>query len=109
MCRAIKVLCVAPDADTLSRLKRAVVAAEWELCTGAISERDALDQIDTERPHVLVAFGPQRDLIARARERSPAMRIVTDRGDLGATAVAGSLEEVRDIVRSTMRPGGPVR
>ena len=109
MCRAIKVLCVATDAEALSRLKRAVVAAEWELCSGATSERDALGQIDAERPHVLVAFGANERLVTRARERFPGMRIVVDRNLPGSTAVTASLEDVRDVVRSTMPPGGPVR
>ena len=58
MCRALKVLCVAPDDGSLTALKSATVSAEWELAPGATDLRGALDQIDAERPHVLVAFGP---------------------------------------------------
>jgi hypothetical protein len=67
MCRALKVLCVAPDDGSLMALKIATVSAEWELTPGATDLRGALDQIDAERPHVMVAFGPFEDLIAIAR------------------------------------------
>ena len=109
MCRAMKVLCVAEDRDSLGALKRAVSSAEWELAPGAVEETDALGQIDVERPHVLVAFGPWERLVGLVRERFPAMRIVTDRNLPGATAVAASLEEARGLVRDLPRPGGPIR
>jgi hypothetical protein len=108
LCRALTVLCVAPDADTLGQLKRATVSADWELAPGATDLRAALDQIDDERPHVLVAFGPWDELIRLTRDRFPGMRIVTDRDAPGATAVASSLEEVRSLVEGLPRPGGPV-
>jgi hypothetical protein len=108
MCRALIVLCVAGDEAALRVLKAATVAAEWELAPGAVGERDALDHIDAERPHVVVAFGPFAALVALAHERFPGMRIVTDRKTPGATAVAASLEEVRGLVLGLPRPGGPV-
>jgi hypothetical protein len=108
MCRALKVLCVAEDDGALRALKRATVSVEWELAGGATNESDAIGQIDAERPHVLVVFGPFERLIALAREGFPGMRIVTDRDAPGATAVATSMEEVRGIVRSIPRSGGPV-
>jgi hypothetical protein len=108
MCRALKVLCVAPDPERLAALKRASVGATWELCPGATTLRAALDQIDVERPHVLVAFGPFEELVALVRERFPGMRIVTDRAVPGATEVATSLEEVRGLLLGGPRPGGPV-
>lgn len=108
MCRALIVLCVAPDGASLSALKVASVAADWELAPGATDLRSALDQIDAERPHVLVAFGPFDGLVALARERYPGMRIVTDRDAPGATVVATSLDEVRGLVMDLPRPGGPV-
>jgi hypothetical protein len=108
LCRALTVLCVAPDADTLRQLKRATVSADWELAPGATDLRAALDQIDDERPHVLVAFGSWDELIRLTRDRFPGMRIVTDRGAPGATAVASSPEEVRSLVKGLPRPGGPV-
>lgn len=108
MCRALKVLCVAEDRAALLALKRAVASAEWELAPGATNEADAVGQIDAERPHVLVAFGPYGRLVELVNARFPAMRIISDRDLPGATAVATSLEEVRGVVRELPRPGGPV-
>jgi hypothetical protein len=104
----VKVLCVATDHEALMALKRAAVSAEWELSPGATDLRDALDQLDVERPHALVAFGPFEQLVALAAERFPAMRIVTDRDAPGATAVAPSLDDVRGLLATQPRPGGPV-
>ncbi len=108
MCRALTLLCVAPDGAALTTLKLASVSAEWELAPGATGEREALDQIDAYRPQMLVAFGPWERLVGLVRERFPGMRIVVDRNTPGATAVAASLEEVRGLVRGLPRPGGPV-
>jgi hypothetical protein len=109
MCRALKVLCVAPDEASLAALKQATVAAEWELCPGATDLRSALDQIDVERPQFLVVFGPFEGLVALVAERFPGTLIVTDRDTPGATSVATSLDDVRASLRSEHRPGGPVR
>ena len=108
MCRALVVLCVADDREALATLKQAVVSAEWELAPGAIELRSALDQVDAERPHVLVAFGEQTELVGLVRERFPTMRIVTDRNTPGATLVATSIEEVRGLIKALPRPGGPI-
>jgi len=109
MCRAVKVMCVAPDAASLAALKRASVGAEWELTAGATEIRSALDQIDIERPHALVVFGPFELLVALVSERFPGLRIVTDRDSPGASAVARSADDVRDLLTELPRPGGPVR
>ncbi len=109
MCRALKVLCVAPDDASLAALKRATVAAEWELCSGATDLRNALDQIDADRPQFLVVFGPFEALVALVVERFPGTRIVTDRDTPGATSVATSIDDVRASLRGESRPGGPVR
>jgi hypothetical protein len=108
MCRAVKVLCVAPDGASLQELMQAAVAADWELTSGATNETDALGVIDAERPQAMVAFGDQGRLVALVRERFPAMRIVTDRDTPGTSAVASSLEEVRGLLEALARPGGPV-
>lgn len=108
VCRAMRVLCVAIDAESLTALRLATTAAEWELTPGAMNETDALAVIDAERPQALVAFGPYERLIGLARERFPAMRIVTDRDTPGASAVAASHEEVRERLRALARPGGPI-
>jgi hypothetical protein len=109
MCRALKVLCVASDAEALAALKRATVSAEWELAPGATTEADALQQLREERPHLVVAFGDLGHFVAKAREAFPSLRIVTDRDLPGATAVATSLDEVRGALKELPRPGGPVR
>jgi hypothetical protein len=109
VCRAIKVLCVASDDDSLRALRMASTAAEWELTAGATNETDALGVIDAERPHALVAFGDWEPLVSLVRERFPATRIVTDRPTDGSDAVASSLDEVRDLLRASRRPAGPIR
>jgi hypothetical protein len=104
----MKVLCVATDAGSLTALRLATTAAEWELTPGAMNETDALGRIDTERPQALVAFGPYERLVGLVRERFPAMRIIADRGTPGASAVAASHDQVRELLRSLARPGGPI-
>jgi hypothetical protein len=108
VCRAVKVLCVATDDESLEALRRATTAAEWELTTGATNETDALGSIDAERPHAVVVFGSYPALVSLVRDRFPAMRIVTDRDAPGASAVASSRDDVREVLRSLARPGGPI-
>ena len=108
VCRALKVLCVAGDDEELRALRLATTAAEWELTPGAMSETDALGVVDSERPHAMVAFGPYEQLVSLVRERFPAMRILTDRDTPGASAVATSRDDVREVLRSLARPGGPI-
>ena len=108
MCRAVKVLCVATDDDALHALRQVTTAAEWELIPGATNETDALGLIDSERPHAMVAFGDFERLVSLVRDRFPAIRIVTDRDTPGTNAVAASREDVRDVLRSLGRPGGPI-
>jgi hypothetical protein len=108
VCRAVRVLCVAPDAERLHALKRAVVAAEWELSPGATDLREALDQVDAERPHALVVVGPFEELVAIVAQRFPGMEIVTDHAMPGATEVVPEGEDVRAALRVQRRPGGPV-
>ena len=109
MCRALKVLCVASDRQALMDLKREAVSAEWELAPGAITEDDALAQLEAERPDVMVVFGDFETLVSLVREGRPSMRIVCDRDLAGATVVVERQEEVRDAVRTLPRPAGPVR
>ena len=109
MCRAVKVLCVAEDAESLRSLKQAVVAAEWELCHGATDTSGALDQIDVERPHAVVAFGAFEALVRLVAERFPGMRIVTDRKtDVPTAVVVKDMSEARAALRWQPRPGGPI-
>jgi hypothetical protein len=107
MCRAVTVLCVAPDREQLVALKQAVVAAEWELTAGATDLRGALDQIDVERPQAMVVVGPFEELVAMVGEHFPGMSIVADHPMPGATAVA-EMSDAREALRLQRRPGGPV-
>ena len=109
MCRAIKVLCVANDPELLLEVKRAVVGAEWELCAGAVGAVEASAQLEAERPHILVVWGAFDELVGSAREGWPALRIVTDRELPEADAVVASLGQLREAIRATPHPGGPVR
>ena len=54
MCRALKVLCAAPDLGRLADMKRATVAVNWELVGGATSVAELSDQAETYRPDVIV-------------------------------------------------------
>jgi hypothetical protein len=106
MCRALKVLCVAPDAETLAALKRATVSADWELAPGATDDEHALTQLHEERPHVLVVFGrPFDGFVRRALDAYPALRVVADHDVEGAAATVAGLDEVRDVVLGRSRPG----
>jgi hypothetical protein len=107
VCRALKVLCVAPDAEALAALKRATVSASWELCPGATDLRGALDQIDVERPQYLVVFGPFEELVRLVADRFPGMRVLSDRDVPGAETVVAA-DRVRDLLERRPRPGGPV-
>jgi hypothetical protein len=108
VCRAVKVLCVAPDDEALQALRQTATAAEWELTPGATTETDALGLIGSERPHTMVVFGDFERLVSLVRDRFPAMRIVTDRDTPGTNAVAASHDDVRELLRSLGRPGGPI-
>jgi len=105
VCRALKVLCVAPDAPALDALRRATVSAEWELVPGATTQEEVLARLHEERPHVLVVFGAFPGLVERALEAFPFLRVIADRDTPGATAVV-SMEDVRGAVKGS---GGPVR
>jgi hypothetical protein len=107
VCRAVKVLCVAPDLESLAVLKRATVSASWELCAGATDLRGALDQIDAERPNYLVAFGPFEELVRLVTDRFPGMRVVTDH-DMPGAETARTPDAVRGLLEGKPRPGGPV-
>lgn len=108
MCRALLVVCVAPDRDSLLELKRAVVAAQWELLPGATTAEDALAQLAEARPHVLVVFGPFEGLVRDARERHPALRIVSDRPVPEADETVRAPDEVRAAILGLRGRGGPV-
>jgi len=112
VCRALKVLCVADGSPSLASLKRAASGAEWELTAGATTADDALAQLESERPHVLVTCGPFGELVREVRRRVPGMRIVwvgEDHELPEASASVRSPDEVRAAIRGLPPPGGPVR
>ncbi len=108
MCVALKILCVAEDEGSLAALKRATVSAEWELLPGAASEEEALRQLDSERPHIVVVFGPFERFVRAALDAFPSLRVVADRDLPGASVVVPSLERVRGAVLGRAVPGGPL-
>jgi DNA-binding NarL/FixJ family response regulator len=98
-CRALTVLCAAPTPDRLRELRRAAVAAEWELVGGAISIEELIAQARELRPNVIVldaALGPEAAI--RAREVLPRARIVSVGELQGADAGAASLADVRAAI-----------
>jgi hypothetical protein len=112
MCRALQVVCVASDAASLQALKRATVSQDWELTPGATDADEALAQIEDRRAHVLVTWGTFDDLVNRARERRPGLRIVTvDEEPVAEAADVNvmSIDEVRDAVLGVPPPARPVR
>jgi hypothetical protein len=110
MCRALKVLCGAPDRDRLTDLKRAALSVHWELTGGATSVDELVNQVDVLQPDVVVVDAALReDAAIRVRERRPTARIVSVDGPLdGADAVA-DLEGVKDAILGLPPVGGPVR
>jgi hypothetical protein len=109
MCRALKVLCAAPDAERLAELKRATVSVNWELVGGAISVEDLARQARVHHPDVVVvdaALG--RSALAAVVAVRPEARIVTLGQVAGAQAVASSLEDIRDAILDAPRSSGPV-
>jgi hypothetical protein len=112
VCRALLVVCVAPDRESLVELKRASVATEWELTPGATTVEDAVAQVEDRGAHVLVAAGAVvPEVVAAARGRWPWLRIVAVSNDPveGASAVVATLDGVRAAVKGLPPPGGPVR
>jgi hypothetical protein len=111
MCRALQIVCVAAGEPSLRSLKKAAAAAEWELTLGATNEEDAFAQLEGRNAHVLVTWGAWGELVKRARERKPGVRIIA----VGRTPIpeadvnVRSIGEVRAAILGTPPPGGPVR
>jgi hypothetical protein len=104
VCRALKVLCAAPDGDALGQLKRAAVSAHWELVGGAASLDELASQLEGQRPDVLVLdtrLGP--DAERRAVALLPSLRVVT------VEPAPDQLHMLRTVILGLPGPGGPVR
>jgi hypothetical protein len=116
MCRALAVLCAAPDAERLSELKRALVSANWELVGGATGLDELASQVRELSPHVVVIDGLQPEARARVREMSATARIVVVEGrspleEAEATddrVVSAPRSAVREAILGLPSPGGPV-
>jgi AmiR/NasT family two-component response regulator len=110
MCRALRVLCAAPDRERLLALKRATVSAQWELVGGACSLDELVSQVDGVAPDVVVidaGIGPHA--ASRVREHRATARIVSVGGPMrGADAHVGS-GAVREAIMGVPPVGGPVR
>ena len=110
MCRALKVLCAAPDQDRLAELKRASVSAIWELTGGARSPDELAAQVADLEPDVVVLDGRMpEDSVRRIREVRPRVRVVGVGEVSGADATASSLDEIRDAILGLPPVGGPIR
>jgi chemotaxis response regulator CheB len=104
-CRALTILCAAADRARLAAIKRAAVAAEWEVVGGAVSLDELLTALEEVRPNVVVldaALG--QDAAIRAREILPQARIVGVGPVPGVDAVASTLAGIRDAILG--RPPG---
>lgn len=110
MCRALTVLCAAPDRERLSALKGAAVSAHWELVGGALTVDELVKQLDEFKPDVVVVdatLGPEAG--ALARDVRPGVRVVSLGSMPGADVEAAAADDVRAAVLGIPPPGGPVR
>jgi hypothetical protein len=110
MCRSLRVLCAAADPLRLGELRRACVAADWELVGGAVSTEALEGQVLEWHPDVVVVDADLGDGAVGALKRiRPSVRIVAVGSLSGADAEAPSMQGVRAAILGLPRPGGPVR
>ena len=112
MCRALKVLCVAPTPEGLERLKRATVSAHWELVGGARSIDESVQQVDEFRPDVVVVdveVGVDRETLRRIRAAGPSIRIVSVGGAVEGADRSSDHDAIREAILGVPPVGGPVR
>jgi DNA-binding NarL/FixJ family response regulator len=109
VCRALRVLCAAPDDGSLRALKGAAVSARWELVGGATTAEELVRQLDDHSPDVLVVDASLAGVTVDAvRTAAPRARVVSFGFLQGADGVADSLEAVRDAILGLPPVGGPV-
>ena len=110
MCRAMKVLCAAPGADSLRALKGAAVSVSWELVGGATSADELVRQLDELSPDILVVDADLPGVAVDAiRIAAPRARVIAVGSLEGADGVAGTPQGIRDAILGLPRVGGPVR
>ena len=110
MCRALKVLCAAPDRDRLLELKRAAASVHWELVRGATRTDELVKQVDEVRPDVIVidvALGA--DSAIKVRDRMSNARIVSVGGRLDGANATAEPATIKDAILGLPPPAGPVR
>lgn len=106
-CRALKVLCAGATRALLDRVRKAAVAAEWELVGGASSIDQLEAQLRELQPNVVVvdeSLGPEGAI--RARALAPRARIVSVGWLPGVDAVAPSLTSIRAAIVGGAGAGG---
>jgi DNA-binding NarL/FixJ family response regulator len=110
VCRALTILCAAPDEESLRALKVAVVSATWELVGGASTAEELVRQLDHHAPDVVVvdAALPGVDVTAMRRV-APRVRVIALGTLAGADGVEPTPERLRDAIRGLPPVGGPVR
>jgi len=110
MCRGLRILVVAPTAEGVIALRRATVAAQWEV-VGAAEGLDRLEEeLESSRPDVVVldaAVGPEA--VAAVRRLRPRARLLSVGALEGTDQVADSIAEIRAAILGLPGPGGPVR
>jgi DNA-binding NarL/FixJ family response regulator len=110
LCRALKVLCAAPGADSLRALKRAAVSVSWELVGGATTVHELVRQLDELSPDVLVVDAELPGIAVDAiRSAAPRARVIAVGSLEGADGVADTPQGIRDAILGLPPVGGPVR
>src|SRR2546421_3667645 len=110
MCRSLRVLCAASDAQGVGGLKRASMRAEWEVVGGAVSVPDLAEQLGEWRPDVVVIDAALGDgAFDVCRRLRPTAGLVSLGRAVGADRVAETMDEVHAAILGFPKPGGPVR
>ena len=90
-------------------LKRAAVAAAWELVGGAASLDELREQLLQWRPDVVVVTAELGlDVVRGIREALPGARVVSLGFAEGADAEVPSLDGLRESILGMPPPGGPI-
>jgi DNA-binding NarL/FixJ family response regulator len=110
VCRALRVLCAAPDPERLAELKRAAVSVSWELVGGATTVEQLRDQAERLQPDIVVIdarMGP--GAVAAARQPERRARVVAVDGSLEGADAHAALSGVKEAILGVPPVGGPVR
>jgi DNA-binding NarL/FixJ family response regulator len=110
VCRALTILCAAPDEESLRALKVAAVSATWELVGGASTAEELVRQLDDHAPDVVVVDAALPGVnVTAIRRAAPRVRVIALGTLAGADGVAPTPERVRDAILGLPPVGGPVR